>query len=67
MGDMSGGNAFMNIHTLYQHDWDLNNGDVSIGNGFINIHTIYQCNNSSDLRIWMLMLKMVMSMVDIII
>ena len=42
MGDMSGGNCFMNNHTIYQHDCDYNNGDVSSGYGFINIHTFSQ-------------------------
>ena len=42
---MSGGNGSMNIHTLYQHDWDFNNGDVSSGIGFIHGHTLSQCNH----------------------
>ena len=29
MGDMSGGNCYMNNHTLYQQYHDSNNGDVS--------------------------------------
>ena len=31
MGDMSGGNCYMNNHTLYQHYYDSNNGDVISG------------------------------------
>ena len=37
----------MNNHTLYQQDFDSNNGDVSIVNGFINSHTLSQCYHSS--------------------
>ena len=50
MGDMSGGNFYMNNHTLYQQDLDYINGDVSSGNGFINIHTISQCDDSSTFK-----------------
>ena len=35
MGDISGGNFYMNNHTLSQQYFDSNNGDVSNGNGFI--------------------------------
>ena len=37
----------MNIHTIYQQDYDLNNGDVSCGNDFINSYTLSQHNGSS--------------------
>ena len=47
IGDVGGGNGYMNIHTLSQHDLYLNNGDVSCVNGFIKIETISQCNESS--------------------
>ena len=33
MGDISGGNFYMNNHTLSQQYFDSNNGDVSNGNG----------------------------------
>ena len=34
MGDMSGGNYYLNNHTLYQQYCDSNNGDVSSRCGF---------------------------------
>ena len=46
MSDVSGGNGYMNNHTLSQQDLDPRNDDVSCGNVFINSHTISQCNES---------------------
>ena len=50
MGDVSGGNCYMNNHTLCQQYFDSNNGDASNGNGFINIHTLSQCDDSSTFQ-----------------
>ena len=46
---MSGGNCYMNYHTLSQHDCDSNNGDVSIVYVFY-IHTLSQCEYSTDFK-----------------
>ena len=35
ISDMSGGNGYMNIHTISQQDLRFNNGDVICGNIFI--------------------------------
>ena len=45
MIEMSGGNFYINNHTLSQHDCDSNDGDVINIYDFINIHIIYQCDD----------------------
>ena len=47
MGDMSGGNCYLNNYTLYQQYCDYNNDYVSSGYGFKNSHTLYQCEDYS--------------------
>ena len=44
MVDMSGGDYYMNNHTLSRQDCDSNNGDVSSGNGFINNNIFSKCD-----------------------
>ena len=46
MVDVSGGNSYMNRHTLSQQDSYFNNGNVSCGNVFIHRHTLSQYNYS---------------------
>ena len=46
MGNVSGGNVSIKIHTLSQQDWYLKNCVVSCGNVVINRQYIYQCNES---------------------
>ena len=50
MIDSSGGNGYMNNHTLSQKDWYSNHTDVISVNGFINSHTISQCNYSDTFK-----------------
>ena len=50
MIEVSGGNCYMNNHTLSQHYFYYNNGDVSSGYAFINRHTLYQCDDSSTFK-----------------
>ena len=50
MIEVSGGNCYMNNHTLFQHYLYYNNGDVSSGYAFINRHTLYQCDDSSTFK-----------------
>ena len=50
MGDMSGGNYYLNNHTLSQQYCDSNNGDMSSGYGFLNRHTLSQCEDSSTFK-----------------
>ena len=50
MGDVSGGNVYMNNHTLSQQSCDNRNSDVSSGNNFINSHTLSQCDYSSAIK-----------------
>ena len=47
---MSGVNGSFNNRTLYQQDWDLNNGNASSGNGFTNSHTLSQCDYLSTFK-----------------
>ena len=46
MGDMSGGNFYLNNHTLSQQYCDFNNGDVCSEYGIVNSHTFSQCQDS---------------------
>ena len=46
MSVISGGNCYINNHTLYHQEFDFNNGDVSSVNCCINSHTLSQCGVS---------------------
>ena len=50
MGDVIGGNGYMNNHTISKQDWYYKNGDIISGNGFTNSHTLSQCNDSINFK-----------------
>ena len=45
MVDVSGGNCYMENHTLSQQERGSNTGDMSSRNGFINRHTLSKCDD----------------------